>query len=112
MLKLPVAINLILLCITEIFGDFQLKFFARGNELSNLGGGLLGYAGVVFFAIRCFKDANVLWVNGMWDGVSGILETAAAYFIFGEVLHTKWQYLGLLLIAAGMTLLKMGGIPY
>lgn len=106
-----VILNLILLCITEIFGDFQLKFFARGNELSNLGGGLLGYAGVVFFAIRCFKDANVLWVNGMWDGVSAILESIAAYVILGERFNTWQQYAGLAVIVLGIFLLRMGQVP-
>ena len=106
-----VILNLILLCITEIFGDFQLKFFARGNELSNLGGGLLGYAGVVFFAIRCFKDANILWVNGMWDGISAILESIAAYVILGERFNTWQQYAGLIVVVLGIFLLRVGQIP-
>lgn len=106
-----VVLNLVLLCITEIFGDFQLKFFARGNQLSNLGGGLLGYLGVVFFAIRCFKDANVLWVNGMWDGISAILESIAAYVILGERFNTWQQYAGLAIIVLGIFLLRVGQVP-
>jgi len=106
-----VVLNLILLCVTEIFGDFQLKFFARGNELSNLGGGLLGYGGVIFFLIRCFKQANVLWVNGMWDGISAILESIAAYVILGERFNTWHQYAGLAVIVLGIFLLRMGHAP-
>jgi multidrug transporter EmrE-like cation transporter len=48
----------------------------------------------------------------MWDGISAVIETLAAYFIFGEQLNTMTQYGGLALIVAGILLLKSGGIPY
>lgn len=96
----------------EIIGDFGFKGVARHPNLHSWTQGIFGYIGVIYYLIKSLRVGNVTYVNGMWDGVSGILETAAAYFLFGEVMNTKWQYIGLLLIAAGMTLLKMGGIPY
>jgi len=46
----------------------------------------------------------------MWDGVSAIVETLAAYFILGERLNTTSQYIGLGMIIVGLFMLRMGGI--
>jgi hypothetical protein len=106
-------INLIALSLTEIVGDFQLKLFARGHKLSNLLGGIGGYIGVIFFLIRSLTQGNVLFVNAMWDGMSGIIESIAAYFILGERMDKWYQYLGILLVAAGLMLMKYDKkIPY
>ena len=96
----------------EIIGDFGFKGVARGLNGHSWAQGIFGYIGVIYYLIKSLRVGNVTYVNGMWDGISGILETAAAYFFFGEVMNTKWQYLGVVLIAAGLTLLKMGGISY
>lgn len=96
----------------EIIGDFGFKGVARGPTAHNWAQGVFGYIGVIYYLIKSLRVGNVTYVNGMWDGISGILETLAAYFIFGEVLNTKEQYLGIVLIAVGLTLLKMGGISY
>jgi multidrug transporter EmrE-like cation transporter len=53
-----------------------------------------------------------MYVNGMWDGLSGIIETLAAYFILGERLTAWHQYLGLVLITVGLFLLHSRKIPY
>ena len=105
-------VNLAGLTLAEIIGDFQLKFFARDHQLGNLFGGLTGYAGVIFFLIRSLTQGNVMYVNGMWDGLSGVLEAAAAYFILGERFTTWHQYLGLVLITVGLVLMKVAKIPY
>lgn len=100
------------LTLAEILGDFQLKFFAREHQLGNLFGGLTGYAGVIFFLIRSLAKGNVMYVNGMWDGLSGIIETLAAYFILGERFDSWEHYVGLALIVSGLFLLRSGKIPY
>jgi len=94
----------------EIIGDFGFKGVARSPSIHSWSQGVFGYIGVIYYLIKSLRVGNVSYVNGMWDGISGILETLAAYFIFGEVLNTRAQYLGIFLIAAGLTMLKMGGI--
>jgi len=105
------TLNIIYLSLAEIFGDFKLKDYARKGSSKNLILGLIGYAFVIYFLIKCLKTGNVLYVNGMWDGISCILESIAAYIILGERFNNKKQYLGLLLIIAGLFLLRSGGIP-
>jgi len=102
------------LSIAEIFGDFGFKSFARGGGAGAFAQGALGYVGIIYFLIRSLRVGNVLYVNGMWDGVSAVLETLAAYFILGERLNRPIEYLGLVAIIAGIFMLHApeGAIPY
>ena len=104
--------NIVMLSLFEILGDFQFKFFARQGKLANFGGGLLGYSGVIYFLIAALKQGNVLWVNGMWDGISGVIESLAAFLILGERFNNWFQYLGLAMITTGLVLLRKGGITH
>jgi multidrug transporter EmrE-like cation transporter len=45
----------------------------------------------------------------MWDGMSGIIESAAAYVFLGDRLDKASEYLGLALTTAGIILLKSKG---
>lgn len=103
-----------MLSAAEIIGDFGFKDFARTGGAKAFAQGSIGYIGIIFFLIRSLKVGNVLYVNGMWDGVSAILETIAAYFILGERLNNKTQYLGLVIVIAGIFMLHCpdGQIPY
>ena len=105
-------LDISLMSLTEIIGDFGFKNVARVGGVGNWAAGLTGYAGVIYFLIRSLKVGNVTYVNGMWDGISAILETAVAFFIFGERLNSVSQYLGLGLIIAGLFILKSGGISH
>ncbi len=96
----------ILLSIVEIFGDFQLRFFAQTNKNTHLGWGIVGYAGVVFFLIQSLRFNNVLYVNAMWDGVSGLVGSLAAYQVLGDRLNSIHQYFGIVFIIVGIVLLK------
>jgi multidrug transporter EmrE-like cation transporter len=102
--------DLSMLSIAEIFGDFKFKDYARLGGWENFTQGLVGYAGVIFFLIRSLRVGNVIYVNGMWDGISAILETIAAFVILGERMNTTWQYVGLGLLIVGLFLVRMGGI--
>ena len=97
-------------CVAEIFGDFKFKDFARLGGWENFAQGLFGYAWVIFFLIKSLRFGNVIYVNGMWDGISGIIETLAAYYILGERLNSPWQYVGLVLLVSGLLLVRTGGI--
>jgi len=102
--------GILAISIAEIFGDFSYKDFARGGNPIDFAKGSAGYIAVVYFLIKLLKNGNVLYVNGMWDGVSALLEGLAAYLILGEKLNTRSQYMGLLLIIIGIFILRSGGI--
>jgi len=81
----------------------------RPNEQTAVAGAWsCGYAGVVALLIMSFQHNNVLYVNGMWDGVSGLIESLAAYYILGDRFEKKSQYLGLGMIVVGVALMKDG----
>jgi len=100
---------IVILSVVEIYGDFSLRFYAQTNNLMWLGHGLAGYIGVIYFLIQSFKFKNVLYVNGMWDGVSGVVESIASYVILGDRLDKPHEYVGLVLIIGGVYLMKGGG---
>jgi multidrug transporter EmrE-like cation transporter len=100
--------TVVVMSIVEIYGDFALRFYSQTGKLIWLLHGLVGYAGVVWLLIVSFKLKNVLYVNGMWDGVSGLVESIAAYVILGDRLEKPSQYTGLVMIIAGVFLLKNG----
>jgi multidrug transporter EmrE-like cation transporter len=102
------------LSIAEIVGDFGFKAFARGGGVPAFAQGAIGYVGVIYFLIRSLRVSNILYLNGMWDGVSAVLETIAAYVILGERLNRPIEYVGLLAIIMGIFLLHApdGKIPY
>lgn len=98
--------DMLMLCLTEVFGDFKFKDYARKGGLGNFAGGMAGYAGVIFFLIRSLRMNDVIWVNGMWDGASALIETLFGYFVFGERLAHDHQYIGIALIVLGLFILK------
>jgi multidrug transporter EmrE-like cation transporter len=103
-------IDLTSLSLTEIIGDFGYSNYADTGSLGGFLQGTVGYIGVVFFLIRSLKQGNVMYVNGMWDGISGIIETIAAYLILGNRLTHWLQYIGIIMIGIGLVFLKtMGG---
>jgi multidrug transporter EmrE-like cation transporter len=96
-----------LLSVVEIYGDFSLRLYAQTNKVEFLIQGIAGYIGVIYFLIEALRGNNVLYVNGLWDGVSGIIESLAAYFILGDRLNKSSEYIGLLFIIAGIILMKL-----
>lgn len=100
------------LTISEIVGDFGFKGVARIGDLKSWFIGISGYICTIYFLIKNLKIGNVIYINGMWNGFTTIFETAAAYFILGEQLNTKYQWFGLGYIVIGIFLLQRDGIPY
>lgn len=102
------------LSIAEIIGDFGFKAFARTGTPFSFAQGTLGYVGIVYFLIRSLRIGNVMYVNGMWDGVSALLESVTAYVILGERLKRPIEYIGLIFIILGIFMLRAppGLIPY
>jgi multidrug transporter EmrE-like cation transporter len=101
--------DIVLLSVVEIFGDFNLRWYAQSNQFSYLVYGIFGYIGVIYYLVKSLRADNVLYVNGMWDGVSGVLGSLAAYLVLGDRLEQPTQYAGLVMIIAGTYLLKHVG---
>ena len=95
-----------LMCIVEILGDFAIEKYTQTWKAIDLAKGVGLYGGVIFFLIKSLIGSNILYVNGLWDGVSGLIESAAAYFFLGERLDRPTQYIGLALIIGGVFLMK------
>ena len=98
-----------ILSAVEVFGDFMLKSYATTGIASKLLMGCLGYVGVVVTLIWSLKTGNVMLVNGLWDGMSAVIESIAAYFILGDRLENPQQYLGLIITCLGIFMLKYKG---
>lgn len=94
----------------EIFADFNLRWYAQTDLVKYLYTGIAGYVGVVYFLIRSLRSDNLLFVNSVWDGLSSLIESLAAYVLLGDRLKTPQQYVGLVMTIVGVLLLKMDGI--
>lgn len=99
------TIYLILLAVVEIYGDFAFEKYANIGGSQNLIRGFFGYIGVMFFLVKSLQGTTILYVNNMWDGISSIVETLAAFLILGERFERPTQYIAVLLIVSGMYLL-------
>jgi multidrug transporter EmrE-like cation transporter len=106
------TLNVVWASLSEIVGDFGFKEFARQGTSKGFLQGSLGYVGVIFFLIQSLKGGNILYVNGVWDGISGILESLAAYFILGERFNHPMQWVALVMISLGLFLLRYYGASY
>lgn len=95
------------LSIVEIIGDFGYKEFANKGGVIPFIIGTIGYIGVVFMLIVSLQNSTILMVNGAWDGISGLVEGAVAYFFLGERFHNPLQYLGIVIISFGLFLLHI-----
>lgn len=102
---------IIIISLIEYIGDSNLKFFARSNDTIYLYMGILAYAVLIYFLIHALKNSNIIYVNGMWDGMSALLETLLAILILHETLSNNIQYIGILFIIIGIYALHYGKIP-
>lgn len=99
------------LSLAELFGDINFKHYARQGKVDNLVLGVVGYAVLIFFLIKALQRGNLIYVNGMWDGISAVLSTVVAYIFLKERLNSGCQWIGLALIIVGVFVLRLGGIP-
>lgn len=99
--------DLIPLVLTEIIGDFGYESFANHGGIKNFATGTISYIGVVYYLIRSLQGSNILLINGVWDGLSALIESLAAFIILGERFETWREYFGLFLIIVGLIFLKI-----
>jgi multidrug transporter EmrE-like cation transporter len=103
--------SIILISIIEFIGDSNFKIFARTNDYTSLVIGSVAYIVMVAFLVIALRLSNVIYVNGMWDGVSALIESLLAYLVLKETLSNNYQYAGLGLVIAGIFFLNFGKIP-
>jgi len=99
--------QILALSVVEIVGDFAFKEFANTGGLVPFVVGSAGYVGVVIMLIVALQNSTIMMVNGAWDGISGLMESAAAFIFLGERFEHNFQYIGLIMIALGLYLLKI-----
>jgi multidrug transporter EmrE-like cation transporter len=99
--------EIVALTCVEIVGDFGFKQFSNHGGIVPFTIGTLGYVGVVIMLIISLQNSTIMMVNGAWDGISGLIESTAAYLFLGERFHHPLQYLGLILISVGLYFLKI-----
>ena len=99
------TIYLVVLSVAEIIGDFSLERYANFGGLRFFAIGAIGYAAVVYLLIQALRGSNILYINNMWDGISSIIETLAAFFILGQRFKHPRQYIGVLFIVFGLFIL-------
>ena len=104
-------LTIIVLSFFEFIGDSNFKYFAKTNNKGHLWMGLVAYLVMIFCLVMALKRGNLMFTNGMWDGISAILTTIAAFCLFNERLSNKVQWVGLFLIIIGCFLLSYGEIP-
>ena len=83
----------------------------RSGQLNHLGMGLVAYAVMISFLIKALSRSNLIYTNGMWDGVSAIITTVLAFLLLGERLSNIQQWIGLVMIICGIFALHTGKIP-
>ena len=97
---------IILLCLVEFGGDANFRIYAQKKQIKNLIIGCIFYILLVKILIESLKRNNVILTNGMWDGVSALIETVLAIVLLREK-FTHWtQWVGITLIISGITLLN------
>jgi len=105
------VLTIISLSLLEFVGDSNFKFFARTDRPLYLMFGLLAYVAMVGVLVAALKQGNIIFTNGMWDGVSAILSTVLAYVLYKERLSNNYQWTGLAMVIAGCGLLGFGKVP-
>ena len=110
-LDLSFIFIIILICFAEYTGDSNFKKYAHSNDKNSLFMGFFGYLVLIYLLIQIFKRSNLIYVNGLWNGFYTIVTSILAYYLLGERLNNKYQWLGLLLVVFGTSLLSIGEIP-
>lgn len=96
-----------ILCVAEIVGDFGFQQFANKGGMGSFVTGLGGYIATIYLLIIALQGSSILLVNAARNGVSSILESLAAIIILGDRFDDWEQWLGLALIISGLFFLKM-----
>lgn len=104
---------MIVAAILEYVGDSNFKLYARSSDNTYLSYGIVAYVAMIFVIIKVLKNySNVMYMNGVWDAISIVLETTLAYIFLKEKLDNNYQLIGFILVVAGIVLMNIGNIPF
>ena len=54
------SLDIFLLAVSEIFGDFKIKDYARNGNPTDLFSGISSYGFVIFYLIKSLRNGNIL----------------------------------------------------
>lgn len=92
---------IVLISIVEFFGDSNFKLFSRNKDSKNLTLGFLFYFIMILFLIKAFGEANLIYVNTVWDAISTLISAGLAIVLLGEIPSRK-ELVGMGLIISGI----------
>lgn len=99
--------DLLPLVLIEIVGDFGYEHFANNGGVKPFMIGTVGYIATIYYLIRSLQGSSILVINVAWDAISAIIETLAAMFILHEYPNNYSEYIGIILIIAGLYFLRI-----
>ena len=99
--------QIVALSAVEVIGDVGFKEYANKGGIVNLAQGIIGYIGVMALLVISLQGSTLLLVNGAWDGISCLIESIYVYLFLGERFDDFSQYIGLVFIVIGISLLKI-----
>jgi len=99
--------QIVALSAVEVIGDVGFKEYANKGGIVNLAQGIIGYIGVMVLLVINLQGSTLLLVNGAWDGISCLIESIYVYLFLGERFDDFSQYIGLVFIVIGISLLKI-----
>jgi multidrug transporter EmrE-like cation transporter len=99
--------QIVALSAIEVIGDVGFKEYANKGGIANLAQGIIGYIGVMALLVINLQGSTLLLVNGAWDGISCLIESIYVYLFLGERFDDFSQYIGLVFIVIGISLLKI-----
>ena len=105
------VLAILLLSLVEYFGDSNFLKYARSGDKTNLILGIIFYGLVIKFLIKVLKSSNLIYANGMWDGISTIVASVLAFYLLHERLSNPIQWVGLFMVTVGIIALHHGDIP-
>lgn len=112
-MNLTFIVIMICAALLEYVGDSNFKLYARSSNNNNLLLGVGAYVIMMYLIIEILRNySNVMYMNGIWDALSIILETLLAYIFLKETLSNNYQVAGFMFVIIGVILMNIGDIPF
>ena len=93
-------LSVLLMSLAELVGNAHLKLYSENGAHHHLSLGLLTWAAVLFFLVKCFETKSMMWTCVMWEACIIVGGALTAYFIFGEKLTHWLHWFGILFALA------------